>query len=281
MPDWATFAGVSGVVLALLLLLAHASKSVVSDDAPPRPVSRRPQPGSVDPAVGDAPLADRVVDVGSVGTADPDIDRWTDQTHATQPQLSTTALLANVAVSQGTFGFLLVAAAWFTEIPASAFGLSLAAPSLATFGLGVGVGVALYAANEIGASLGERLGVGADEGLREALAPSSVAGWFVLLVLVLPVIAGFEELLFRGILVGVFATGFGLSPWVLAVVSSVAFALGHGAQGPAGVVVTGALGFVLAAAFVLSGSLLVVIVAHYLVNALEFVVHEGLGLEWG
>jgi membrane protease YdiL (CAAX protease family) len=44
--------------------------------------------------------------------------------------------------------------------------------------------------------------------------------------------------------------------------------------------VTGALGFVLAAAFVVTGSLLSVIVAHYLVNALEFVVHEGLGVEW-
>jgi membrane protease YdiL (CAAX protease family) len=276
MPDWATFAGFAGVVLALLLLLAHASKSVVSDEAPPYPVSRRPRPGSVDPAVGDVPLADRVVDAGPVGATDPEFDYWSDRMHATQPQLSTMALLANVAVSQGAFGFLLVAGAWFTGIPPSAFGLSLAVPAPTTLGVGVGVGVALYAANEIGASLGERLGVGADEGLREALAPSSIPGWFVLLFLVLPVIAGFEELLFRGVLVGVFATGFGLSPWLLAVVSSVAFAFGHGAQGPAGVAVTGVLGFVLAAAFVLSGSLLVVIVAHYLVNALEFVVHEGL-----
>jgi uncharacterized membrane protein len=37
---------------------------------------------------------------------------------------------------------------------------------------------------------------------------------------------------------------------------------------------------VLAVTFVLTGSLLVVVVAHYLVNALEFVVHEGLGFEW-
>jgi membrane protease YdiL (CAAX protease family) len=90
----------------------------------------------------------------------------------------------------------------------------------------------------------------------------------------LPLIAGFEEFLFRGVLVGALSTGFGLSPWALAVASSAAFALGHGAQGPAGVVVTGTLGFVLAAAFVLTGSLLVVVVAHYLVNALEFLVHE-------
>jgi membrane protease YdiL (CAAX protease family) len=221
-----------------------------------------------------------VVDAGvDRSTAGPDadpVDHWTDRTHAAEPRLSTTALLANVAVSQGAFGLLLVAGAWFTGIPAAAFGLSAGALSPAALGAGAVLGVALYAANEAGASVGERLGVAADEGLREALAPETPAGWAALLFVVLPVIAGFEELLFRGVLVGVFAAGFGVSPWLLAGVSSVAFALGHGAQGPAGVAVTGVLGFVLAAAFVLTGSLAVVVVAHYLVNALEFVVHEGL-----
>jgi hypothetical protein len=37
---------------------------------------------------------------------------------------------------------------------------------------------------------------------------------------------------------------------------------------------------VLAAAFILTGSFVVVFVAHYLVNALEFLVHELLGIEW-
>lgn len=264
MPDWATFAGFAGVVLILLLLLAHASKAVVTDEP-----FRRPRPGAVDPAVAD---------VADGGHAAPergvDHDDWTGQHHTTQPQLSTIGLLANVAISQGSFALLLLAGAWFTEIPASAFGVATPV-ELTTLGLGVGLGVALYVANEVGASVGERLGVGADENLREALAPNSVAGWVVLLLVVLPIIAGFEELLFRGVLVGVFATGFGASPWLLAAVSSVAFALGHGAQGATGVVVTGVLGFVLAAAFILSESLLVVVVAHYLVNALEFVVHEG------
>jgi membrane protease YdiL (CAAX protease family) len=45
-------------------------------------------------------------------------------------------------------------------------------------------------------------------------------------------------------------------------------------------VVTGVLGFALAAVFVTTGSLVAVIVAHYLVNALEFVVHEGFGVDW-
>ena len=76
---------------------------------------------------------------------------------------------------------------------------------------------------------------------------------------------------------GAFAVGCGVSPWLLAVLSSVAFALGHGAQGPVGVAVTGLLGFVLAAAFVLTGSLLVVVLAHYLVNAIEFLRHETSG----
>jgi len=38
-------------------------------------------------------------------------------------------------------------------------------------------------------------------------------------------------------------------------------------------------GFVLAAVFVLSNSLLIVIIAHYIVNALEFIVHEGFDIE--
>jgi membrane protease YdiL (CAAX protease family) len=298
MPDWATFAGFAGVVLVLLLLLAHASTSMVSGNPSTRDAgdrrSRRghPYPGSVDPAVTERPDsttvdADRTVDGGGSAvdagpalSADAEVDRWTDRVHATQPELSTVALLGNVAFSQGTFGFLLLAGAWFTEIPAAAFGVSSATLSVATLGAGAGLGLALYAANEVAATVGDRLGLGADEGLREALAPSSAVGWAVLLLVVLPIIAGFEELLFRGILVGVFAAGFGLSPWLLAALSSVAFALGHGAQGPAGVVVTGLLGFVLAVAFVLTGSLLVVVVAHYLVNALEFVVHEGLDVDW-
>jgi hypothetical protein len=36
---------------------------------------------------------------------------------------------------------------------------------------------------------------------------------------------------------------------------------------------------VLAAGYVITGSLLVVVVAHYLVNAVEFVAYEGLDLE--
>jgi membrane protease YdiL (CAAX protease family) len=254
MADWTAFAGFAGVVTALLLLLSHASREVIDTDGR----VRAPEPHVAAEGID----ADRV--------AAPATDAPT--------QMPTSVLLVNVAVSQGLFGVLLVGGAWYAQIPARAFGLTrFSGTSLA---LGVALGVALYLANELGAGLTRRAGVATGEELRALLAPSTSAGWVLLLLVVLPIIAGFEELLFRGALVGAISAGFGVSPWALAVVSSAAFALGHGAQGPGGVVVTGLLGFVLASAFVLTGSLTVVFVAHYLVNALEFVVHEGLDVDW-
>ncbi|MFB6161555.1 MAG: type II CAAX prenyl endopeptidase Rce1 family protein, partial [Haloferacaceae archaeon] len=174
----------------------------------------------------------------------------------------------------------LLAGAWYARVPAAALGADGPALSPGALGAGVGVGVALYLANEVGATLGERVGIGGASEFRAALAPDTTRGWLLLLFVVLPVIAGFEELLFRGALVGAMHAGFGVSPWAMAALSSLAFAAGHGAQGPAGVAVTGLLGFLLAAAFVLTGSLLTVVVAHYLVNALEFLVHEWLDVEF-
>jgi membrane protease YdiL (CAAX protease family) len=206
-----------------------------------------------------------------------------DRREENELDFSTGALLANVAFSQGLFGVAIVGAAWLAEVPLAALGVNPGDPwnlGLPAVAVGAVLGVALYVANELSAKVADVTGVDYSEGLREALAPDSLGGWAVLLGVVLPVIAGFEELLFRAALVGAFATGFGVSPWALAAFSTVAFAIGHGAQGPGGVAVTGLLGFALAAAFILSGSLLVVVVAHYLVNALEFVVHEGFGIEW-
>ncbi len=74
--------------------------------------------------------------------------------------------------------------------------------------------------------------------------------------------AGFgEEIAFRGFAIPglVLLTG---SPWWAALISSVAFGVLHGYQGWLGVARTGAMGFVLAAVFILSGSLWPGIVAH-------------------
>jgi membrane protease YdiL (CAAX protease family) len=196
-------------------------------------------------------------------------------------ELSTSALLANVALTQGLFGAVVLGGAAFYDIPAAALGVTgdpwnTGVPALA---LGAAFGLGLWLANDLGASLADAAGASYDEELRSMLAPDSRAGWAVLLCVVLPIIAGVEEFLFRAAAIGVPAAGFGVSPWALAVLSSVLFALGHGAQGRLGIAVTGTLGFVLAAGYVLSGSLLVVVVAHYVVNALEFLVHEWAGID--
>lgn len=196
-------------------------------------------------------------------------------------ELSTGMLLANVALSQGLFALVLLGAVLYTGIPADALGFEFSVAYLERgVVLGTAAGLVLYVGNEIGAATATRFGFDHNEQLRELLAPDSARGWAVLLLAVLPIIAVFEELLFRAALIGVVWTHYGVDPWLLAVGSSVAFAIGHGMQGSVGVVVTGALGFVLAAIFIVTESLLVVVVAHYLVNALEFAVHEGLKVDW-
>lgn len=183
----------------------------------------------------------------------------------------------NVVVSQGLVVAILLAGAWYAAVPWAAFGWHGLLE--ATTGSGLLVGLALGAVIALGNVFLERIvdarALRDAEALRELLAPSTPGGWVTLLLVVIPTIAISEELLFRGALIGAIALGFELSPWVLAVVSSLAFGAAHSAQGTVGVVVTSGFGFVLAAAFVVTGDLLVVIVAHAVVDAIEFIVHEG------
>ncbi|MFB6122710.1 MAG: lysostaphin resistance A-like protein [Haloferacaceae archaeon] len=283
MPNWTAFAGFAGVALFALLFLSHASKRLVADGHETAAVAETLDDEPSDRQWNDSSTLDGdgsgVASERGPGVGDADFDPAAVDTPTEPPTAdgSPTNLLLNVAISQGVFAAFLVLGAWYAEIPAAAIGLH--GVDAGTLSVGVGVGVALYVVNEVGSAVGERFGLGGGDALRETLAPESPRGWALLLLVVLPVIAGFEELLFRGVLVGAVSVGFAVSPWAMAGVSSVAFALGHGAQGPGGIVVTGALGFVLAAVFVLTGDLLAVVLAHYLVNALEFVVHEGLDVE--
>ena len=269
MTRWAAFAGITLAVLSLLLVLARLSQSAVTP-APVAPENRRRLNG----------LEDGAGHLDARTAPAPKRTPAAETLHSRGPEPTTGMLLANVAVSHGLLAALLLGGVWLADVPASALGvtpdpLSTGLPAVA---VGVAVGVAIALANTIAAGLAEALEADPSERLRELLAPETLRGWVLLLVVVLPAIAGFEELLFRAALVGGFAAGFGVSPWLLAVLSSVAFAAGHGAQGWLGVVVTGLLGFALAAAFVLTDSLLVVVVAHYVVNAVEFVAVEGLDL---
>lgn len=281
MTQWAAFAALTALVLALLLGLARLSQGAVRDEAPV--VTPEPGPESHDrQPTGRVSAADEGAGPARIGEFTRErAHSPVGESAGRGPELTTTMLLANVALTQGFFGAVTLGGAVLYEVPLGALGVTGDpwSTGLPAIGLGVAFGVALWGANEVSASLADAVGAGYDEQLRGMLAPESRAGWAVLLGGVLPVIAFVEEFIFRAAAIGAPAAGFDVSPWALAIVSSTVFAFGHGAQGRVGVAVTGTLGLVLAAGYILSGSLLVVVVAHYLVNALEFLVHEALGLD--
>jgi uncharacterized protein len=76
-----------------------------------------------------------------------------------------------------------------------------------------------------------------------------------------------EEMLFRSLLVG--ALGQSLPVWVLAVLFAAVFGLMHSPQGSLGIVMTGIMGFWLSTLFIWSGSLLLPLTAHYVINILQ------------
>lgn len=295
MTDWATFATAAVALTLLLLYFTRRAKRTLERV---RIVDSRDR-ASVD---GLNPAEAAVETGGSEAAAiNADAQSYAGDDHTPaaasprggEPVLTTAALLANAALSQLLALAVLVGIAWWAGVPASAFGLGDGNPALGTVGsrwigsigpaaaVGAGavVGGVLYLGNELAAGVGARVGVSPSERLREAMAPGDARGWALLLGVVLPIVAVFEEALFRGALIGALALGLAIDPWLLAVGSSVAFGLGHGAQGRLGIVVTALLGFALAAVFIVTGSLLVAIAAHYVVNALEFVVREGLDVE--
>ncbi|MFB6074862.1 MAG: lysostaphin resistance A-like protein [Haloarculaceae archaeon] len=280
MPRWAAFVGLTAAVVALLLVLARLSQRLVSDGDEASAGSRTDGAGRSRPpgAIGD-PRIPRFEPPGRA--RDHARARDPPALRARDAEFTTLYLLVNVALTQGVFGGILLAGALLLGVPAAAVGVSDAplAGEMAGVAVGAGLGIVLWIGNELAGALADAAGVGFDESLRELLAPDSPGGWALLLGGVLPTVALVEEFIFRGALIGAVAAGTGVSPWALAVVSALAFGAAHGAQGRVGVAVTGTLGLALAAAFVLTGSLLVVVVAHYLVNAVELTVHEGFGVE--
>lgn len=251
MTRWVAFAALTVTLLGIVLFSARSSERVISEL-------------TAEPTVPDG--ADHLDSVGGYGH---------NGTTAVGPRLSSMALLANVGASHALFAAVLLVGVRLADVPLGALGVGGGATGMEAVGVGVAVGLVIAAVNTL---LGGLLDADPSAELRELLAPDSPVGWVVLLVVVLPLIAGFEELLFRAALIGAVSAGFELPPWLLAIASSVAFAAGHGAQGRLGIVATGVLGFVLAAVFVVTESLLVVVVAHYVVNAVEFVL-EGVGYE--
>lgn len=76
-----------------------------------------------------------------------------------------------------------------------------------------------------------------------------------------------EEIVYRGYVL--WCLSHYMPVWVAALVSSVAFGLGHTYQGFAGILKTAAIGFFFAALYLLTGSLLFPVIAHFLLDALQ------------
>ncbi|WP_135663727.1 CPBP family intramembrane glutamic endopeptidase [Halorhabdus rudnickae] len=283
MTRWAGFVGLTALLISVLLVLTRLTQRLVESD--PQFRDSAESTGSAGRGADDSPTIpseDESVGVSSLddGTVVGSTDR-PDATTGTAESLSTAALVANVALTQGTVAVVVAAGAWYFDVPLDALGVTAAPASVGLRAVltGLVVGVVLWFGSEVMTALSEAAGFGTDEGLRELLAPETTGGWLALLGFALPIVAVSEELLFRAAAIGVPAAGLGTSPWVLAIVSSVAFGFCHGIQGQAGVLVTGLLGLALAGVYVSTGSLLVVIVAHYVLNATEFLVQEGLGVD--
>ncbi|HET9496291.1 MAG TPA: CPBP family intramembrane glutamic endopeptidase [Chloroflexia bacterium] len=96
--------------------------------------------------------------------------------------------------------------------------------------------------------------------------PRTRAEW-VLVPAALALAVLLEELLFRSLLVG--ALGQSLPVWLLAAVFAAVFGLMHSPQGSLGIIMTGIMGFWLSALFIWSGSLLLPLTAHYVINLLQ------------
>jgi membrane protease YdiL (CAAX protease family) len=188
--------------------------------------------------------------------------------------LSTDLLLLNVLVTQGGVIVLVAVGAILTGVPMRVLGITSPLLAVDTITVGLVVGLGLYLVDEVLSVFAKRFGHVPEELLRAALTPDSAEGWILLFCLILPLVAVGEEMLFRAALLGATPLLSGLPTLGILAMSSILFGLAHAVQGRAGVVVAGVLGLGLGSAYLVTGNLVVVVVAHYVVNALEFVVHE-------
>jgi membrane protease YdiL (CAAX protease family) len=101
-----------------------------------------------------------------------------------------------------------------------------------------------------------------------SVVPKNTREW-VLIMLPLLLAVMVEEVLFRALTIGGFTIL--VNPWLLAVASSVLFGMVHAPQGSLGMVLTGLVGFVFAAIFIITNSLLAAITAHFVINLLQII----------
>jgi membrane protease YdiL (CAAX protease family) len=170
------------------------------------------------------------------------------------------------------YGVILGGAVVLSGIDPAWLNLTGIEPAVVVFG-GLALGLVVYPVGECTARVTRAFGYEYATDLRSAIAPDTIRGWVGFVTVSLVVVSAWEELLFRGVLVGVTAATLGISPWVTGIVAVLAFGAIH-QYAPANVVVATVMGAVLTIAFVLGASLPLLVVAHTTANAIEFVVYE-------
>ena len=172
-------------------------------------------------------------------------------------------LYVSVGASLVVLGLLTLGVAAWQDVPAAALGWTVEAPAGALLrGLGVAVAGLLLAWLITAAA---RLA-----GLRETAAVMLLmprdAGEKRAFLALSGIAAVCEEYAYRGFALWALAAWIG-NPWLAAVLVSVSFGLGHGYQRLAGVIRATALGILLAATVIWTGSLFPAIVGHFWINA--------------
>lgn len=248
-----------------VVALARASASMIASTGDAAPTESREGPESLQQR--GAPLSEAPPAPQEEDTV-PSIDA-----------MSTDILLLNVLVTQGGVILLVAAGAVLASVPMAALGVPSSLLDVGMLSLGLAVGLGLYLLNEILSVFARRFGSVPEDFLRSALTPDTTEGWILLVSVILPLVALGEELLFRAALLGATPLVSGVPTLGILLISSLLFGLAHAVQGRAGIGVASVLGLGLGSAYLVTGNLFVVVLAHYIVNLLEFVVHELLG--WG
>ncbi|MFB6253065.1 MAG: lysostaphin resistance A-like protein, partial [Halobacteriaceae archaeon] len=182
----------------------------------------------------------------------------------------------NIIISHGVFAMIVMALLLYSHISLEELGVTIQHLSIPYVIDGLFLGVGLAMLNEFASILIVKFEFDYQTELRELLTPESTFGWILLIFVALPVVAGFEELLFRVALIGAVSGSLQISPWIMLLVSSILFGFAHMGQGNGGRFVATLLGIVLGMIYIVTNSFVVIMLGHYFVNSIEFVIHQGL-----
>lgn len=174
-----------------------------------------------------------------------------------------------LGLSWSLYVFLLI---WATGTPLETIGLIRIRPLdlIAGVALGVGLWLSLVGLTWILAARGIEFSESRNSVAR-LMDTEDKYHWNVVIGVVYPLVAFGEELLFRGAFIGGLHAAWGLPIWVLILVSGILYGLPQLPSDAFSFLRVSAIGWALAGGWVLVGSLVVPILAHYIVNVLLLV----------